>query len=68
MLRLGEAADRLGLSRRDLQDFLSTQPSDENGVAFYQVVDGERMFDGNDLSRIRKAIGTKKNSRFYSHT
>jgi hypothetical protein len=57
MFKLGEAADCLGLSRRKLQEFLSAQPLDEKGNAFYRVVNGMRVFDPDDIARLRDAIG-----------
>jgi DNA-binding transcriptional MerR regulator len=66
MLKLGEAADRLGVSRETLQQFLATYTVDKNGVAYYRLVNGRRMFDANDIDRIRDALGRKTVSRFYS--
>ncbi len=50
------AAERLGLKRRWLQDWLRSHPCDERGLAFYRLAGKSKLFTEGDLNRILAAL------------
>ena len=63
ILRLGETADALGISRQKLQEFLVRHPVDDHGIPFFATIKGERLFTQEAVQRLRKAILDEKRDR-----
>jgi hypothetical protein len=51
---MDEAAKRLRMSRRWLQNWLRDHPLDERGRPFYSLLGNKKTFDDDDLYRIRE--------------
>ena len=50
-----DAAERLGVSRRWLREFLREHPTDKAGVPFYVPIGNRKRFTERDLERILEA-------------
>ena len=50
-----DAAERLGVSRRWLREFLREHPADKAGVPFYVPIGNRKRFTESDLERILEA-------------
>jgi hypothetical protein len=50
-----DAAQRIGVSRRWLREFLRQHPSDEAGIPFYVPIGNRKRFTERDLERILEA-------------
>jgi hypothetical protein len=54
------AAERLGVKRRWLQDWLRSHPQDVYGVPFYRLAGKTKLFTQSDLHRILGALPTPR--------
>src|SRR5262245_15396033 len=52
---MNEAAERIGISRRLLQDWLRGHPMDAQGEPFYSPFGRRKTFTDSDIDRIRAA-------------
>ena len=52
IFNMDQAAERLGVSRRWLQGFLSTNPTDKGGTPFYTQLGNRKKFTEQDIERI----------------
>ena len=50
-----DAADRLGVSKHWLREFLRRRPADDAGVPFYVPIGSRKRFTERDLERILEA-------------
>lgn len=58
-----EAAERLRISRRKLQDWLGDHPFDKQGRLFYSPMGVKKTFDEFDLYRIRLTAREEEEER-----
>src|SRR5262249_28152359 len=63
---LTEAARRLGISRRWLQNFLRDEPVDKNGSPFYVLFGRRKRFNERDLERIIETLRDQERQKLES--
>ena len=61
-----DAAQRLGVSKRWLQQFLRKHPTDKDGIPFYVPIGNRKRFTERDLERVLEMNRNAKKDRLVS--